>query len=226
MELICQRCGAGLLSDDAAFCSNCGLPQLRISEDAITPADEPAGQERTELRASKPVGNMRADWRYALRCAITVAAPAGILMIFASRSELATLLLFLWIIGAAMLAVVLYHRGRPALPLSFKMGARIGATTGTLMAGILFFIFAVTAFTMRFHEHSSEMDNAYRERIEQVAAQQKLTPELEQLFRSPEGKAGVMVGGCVFYGLILIGMCTITGATGGALLRTERFTSR
>ncbi|MBS1815148.1 MAG: hypothetical protein JSS87_09770 [Acidobacteria bacterium] len=227
MEPICQRCGADLTSSDASFCASCGLPQLRVSEDAIAHADGAAsGVHAANRHAAKAHGVLRADWRFALRCAFGVAAPAGVLLIFSAKSEAATLFLVLWILTSSLLAIVLYHRGRPALPLSFRLGARIGMVTGTVIAAMLFGIFATSAFILRFHSHSPTMDNEYRERIAQVAAQQKLPPEVEAKLASPEVKAGITVTGCVFYGLILIGMSAITGAAGGAMLRTGRFTPR
>lgn len=233
MEITCQRCGVELSSQDAAFCAHCGLPQLRMSEDAIAPSDEGTEQGNASARTAKHPAGIRADWRFALRCAIMVAAPAGVFLIFSSRSEFATLLLRLWILGASTLAVFLYHRGRPALPLSFKMGARIGAATGTVIAAILFAIFSINAFTLRYHEHSAALDNEYRQTIEQVIALMKTSPawersgpDLEKMYFTPEAKAMNIVGGTALQGLIILGMSLITGGVCGMMLRTERFSAR
>ena len=224
MENTCQRCGADLPSSDASFCANCGLPQLRISQDAI--AVEETSPGAAHRHGAKVPGALRADWRFALRCAIGVAFPAGVLLIFSSKSEAISLFLVLWILTSSVLSIVLYHRGRPSLPLSFRLGARIGTVTGTVIAAMLFLILSSSAFIMRFHDNSTKMDAEYQERIAQVATQQKLPAEVEAKLRTPEWKAGITVGGYVFYSLILIGMSAITGAAGGAMLRTGRFTPR
>lgn len=233
MEDTCQRCHADIVPPDAAFCSNCGLPQLRISEDAIASAETAQDNANPAARSATP-GELRADWRFALRCAFFVAIPAAIFFLFGLRFEAAQLLLFLWILCGSLLAVLLYHRGRPALPMTFRIGARIGSTTGALIALFLFIAFSIATFNMRMHNDARVSDTEYRDRIRDFVAQNR--ENLQQLHVDPKGaldlwssaeyRAGATVFSCGIYGLILVGMSAITGALGAAVLRTNRVTQR
>lgn len=232
MEDTCQRCHAEIAPPDAAFCSHCGLPQLRISEDAIAVAD--SADNATAGAASTSAGDIRADWRFAIRCAFFVAIPPAVFFLLGLRFEAAALMLFLWILCASLLTVLLYHRGRPALPMTFRIGARIGSTTGALIALFLFIAFSAATFNMRMRNDARVNDTEYRDRIRDFVAQNRenliqlhADPKgVQDLWSSAEYRAGATVFSCGIYGLILVGMSAITGALGAAILRTNRATQR
>src|ERR1035438_9198185 len=98
MEITCNRCHQAVLAENS-YCPACGLPQLMYG------ADAPLGQAQP-VRWDEPVRDAGSvDWKPALRAALLLAIPAGVLT--SGVSPLGALGL-LWMAIAAAWAVTLY----------------------------------------------------------------------------------------------------------------------
>ena len=124
MNPICHRCGA-TLSASELFCPNCGSPQLKFAQqeegDSGYPSARPAG---------KPGRAQGISWKDAILAALIVAVPAGLL----SAVSVLSWGCCLWVVGGAVLAIVVYHRRAPAFLLETRSGVRIGAVAGLIAA--------------------------------------------------------------------------------------------
>ena len=169
------------------------------------------------------------EWKPALRAAMLLAIPAGLLS--CGLSPVGLLGLF-WMAAAAAWAVTLYVlRQRPAW-ITMGAGARIGLVTGLLAGWLAFFATGATLFTMRVFLHEGgTIDGLWKEMVEQSINQQfqavnadaKAITAVKALLLSPEGRAGSLLAGLVFLEVGLLVFAAAGGAIGARLLaRTRR----
>src|SRR5947209_1772722 len=140
MESTCSRCHQAV-NAESCYCPTCGLPQLVYASDENAPQ---AQQEKWTGTASADSGAVQ--WRPALRAAMLMAVPAGLLS--CGVSPVGTLGLF-WISAAAAWAVMLYVRGQRPGWITTGSGARIGFVTGLIAAWIAFAATGFSLFAMR-----------------------------------------------------------------------------
>jgi hypothetical protein len=213
MELSCNRCHNAILAENS-YCPVCGLPQL-----VYEAADGVQGQPQPEHWDGAVRDADSIDWKPALRAALLLAIPAGILS--SGVSPLGALGI-LWIALAAAWAVVIYLRGKQIPWITVGAGVRIGLITGLLTDWIAFGVSGCALFLERFLLHRSGQIEAewkaYVEASQQLAAQMGITDSVQMqaqkaLMLSPEGHAGFAIFGILFNEVFLL----IFAIAGGAL---------
>ena len=224
MEINCNRCHQPVEAE-SCYCPTCGLPQL------VYTAENGTGQilpERTEtVRDASSL-----DWKAAMRAAILLAIPAGVLS--SGISPVGILGLF-WMLAAAAWAVTLYVRGQRPAWITTGAGARIGLVTGLIAGAVAFGVSGSTLFVQRVVLHQSgTIDNEWKARVEasnqltqQFAAQMGVTDATQlqaqkNLMLSPEGHAGIEAFGMATNSLFLLLFAAAGGAMGARLLARSR----
>jgi hypothetical protein len=173
------------------------------------------------------------EWKPALRAALLLAVPAG--LIFGGTSFLG-LVGLVWIAAAAAWAVTLYVRGQRAAQRPVWMtagaGARIGLVTGLITGWIAFAASGALLYVERFVFHGGkEMDDLVQAQagklLEQVQAL-NASPDTQAaaaFFKSivawlltPEGRAGSTFGGLVIVEFVLVVFAMAGGALGAKLM--------
>ena len=230
MEVTCARCHQVIQADNC-YCPACGLPQL------VYMADAPSGQTLPERwdREGRDAGSV--DWKPALKAAILLAIPAGLLT--SGISPLAILGLF-WMTLASAWAVALYMRSQRPAWITLGAGARIGLVTGLLAGWLAFGVSGSALFVQRFLLHqASQIDEAYKtlvldkfqEKAQQMlagmgpsdAAQvQTQLAQIQAWMQSPEGHAGFWAFGFVLNSLFLLIFAVAGGALGARWLARAR----
>src|ERR1035441_10410972 len=122
MEISCSRCHQTVQAENC-YCPVCGLPQLVYATDG---APGQAQQERWN-EATRDASSV--DWKPALRAALMMAIPAGVL---SSEASQAGHLGLIWMATAAGLAVMLYARGQRPAWITLGAGGR-GTGTGHIL---------------------------------------------------------------------------------------------
>jgi hypothetical protein len=230
MEISCTRCHQPVQAE-AAYCPTCGLPQLVYSADAV-PGQLPPERWNEPLRDAATI-----EWKSALRLALLLAIPAGLLS--STASPLFFLGLF-WMSAASSWAVVLYvRRQRPAW-ITIGAGARIGLVTGLAACWLAFAVAGGSLFIQRYVQHqSTEFDLLYKtslidpsqarmqqtisEMSQQDAAQMQATwTPIFEWMKSPTGHAGILASGMAIYSAILLLFAIAGGALGARLLAPAR----
>jgi hypothetical protein len=220
MGAVCHRCGATLSAPDL-FCPNCGAPQVRF---------EPEDSAAVAYGAPRPVRLSPASsgiaWPVAIRAILLVAIPAGIL------SAIAVLYWgwCMWVVGGAMLVVVLYRRRAPGFLLDTRSGLRIGALYGLIAAYTSVAATAVARIFARFVLHQgASIDDVYSKAIAQAALLVQSNPDAQAEWRlythfllTPEGKAAftLMNSATTAVGIILFS--TLGGALGVRFLKPRK----
>ena len=225
MEVTCTRCHQAIQANNC-YCAVCGLPQLVYPTDA-SPGQTPSAHWDGTARDAGSV-----DWKPALRAALLLAVPAGVLT--SGVSPLGALGL-LWMAIAAVWAVTLYMRSqRPAL-ITLGAGARIGLVTGLLAGWLAFGISGIALFAQRFFLHqSSQIDAEWKTRVlmgQQMAEQltsgmtpadaaqaQAVRAQFQAWMLSPEGHAGMEVFQFATNVVFLLLFAAAGGALGARLL--------
>jgi hypothetical protein len=212
MEITCTRCHQAIESD-SCYCPTCGLPQLVYTADGIP------GQAPPE-RFSEPVRDASTvDWRRALRAAIAVAVPAGLLCSLFSPVSIFGLI---WMSVAAAWAVALYLRSQGPAWITVGAGARIGLVTGLLGGWMAAAASGVTLFVMRFFLHQGKaLDDTWQTIITDQVSRQWTAAGVDAqtiiLYKawllSPEGRAGSMLSAI----LLLVAALVFFAVGGGAL---------
>lgn len=221
MEITCSRCHQTVQPEDC-FCPVCGLPQLVYSGESSGEQTQPdKGGE-----AVRDAGSI--DWKPALRYALLLAVPAGVLAALLSAVSILGLLL-MGVTGA--LVVALYMRNRHPSWITLGAGARIGLVTGLLggwstLAASAFALYAARSW---FHQ-GPMLDDLLRKQIVESAQQllslgidpQKVA-QAQAIFLSPEGRAGGVISNACFLALALLVFAVAGAALSARLLaRTRR----
>jgi hypothetical protein len=212
MEITCTRCHQAVEADNC-YCPTCGLPQLMYSAEAIP------GQVLPERFTEPVMDASTVDWKRAMRVAVALAVPAGVLCSLFSPVSIFGLL---WMSVAAAWAVALYLRSQRPAWITIGAGARIGLVTGLIGSWMAAAASGVTLFVMRFFLHQGKsLDDTWQTIISDQVARQWSTAGVDAqtiiLYKawllSPEGRAGSMLGAI----LLLVAALIFFAVGGGAL---------
>lgn len=231
MENICTRCHKAI-PDESCYCPSCGLPQIVYEGEGNGGPTLPEPWPHTLHDASA------VEWKPAIRAAITLAVPAGLLC--SALSPVGVLSLF-WMGGAAAWAVMLYMRHQRPAWITIGAGARIGLVTGLMAAWLAFAVSGGALFVQRYVLHqSSQIDNEWKSRVNmsQQMAQEwaggvgstdaarneaiALRNQVQAWMMSPWGHAGIEAFGMAVNALFLLFFAAGGGAMGARILARRR----
>lgn len=229
MEITCNRCHQ-TVSAENCYCPACGLPQLHYAADGSVGQAQPEHGNETMRDASAVA------WKPAIRAALMLGIPAGIL-----SSEVAPTGRFslLWMTAAASLAVVFYVRNQKPAWITAGAGARIGLVTGILAGWLAFSISGSALYEQRYFFHqSSQIDAGWKAYVDEYSqASQQMTQSwtsgmsaadtaqlqanqagLHAWMLSPWGHAGFVTFGFIINAVFLILFAVVGGALGARML--------
>jgi hypothetical protein len=212
MNALCHRCGTSLSASDL-FCPSCGAPQVKFDPQ---PESESGYASPSPIRPPLPAQGV--SWKDAVKAALIVAVPGGIL----SAISVLSWGCCLWVVGGAALAIGLYQKWAPGFQLDARSGLRIGALAGLVAAYTSVAATAIWRVFSRFVLHQgADIDRAYEAAMQQVSASAaQSNPEAQaqlktilHLLMSPDGKAGLILWSSVLsaFGIVLF------SALGGVL---------
>lgn len=231
MEITCTRCHQTVNAANC-FCPSCGLPQL------VYTAESSSGQGQADRWTEAVRDASMVDWKPAMRLALLLAIPAGLL-----SSGLSPIGFFghLLMAAAAAWAVVLYVRGQRPGWVTTGAGARIGLVTGVLAAWLAFTVGGGTLFVERILLHNGgQTDDLYNTLFTepmQLAMQQSIAQmqpadagraqmmwaHLQAWMLSPWGRAGIWTLAFCVNSVFLLFFAAGGGALGARLsARTRR----
>jgi hypothetical protein len=211
MEITCSRCHQTVQAENC-YCPFCGLPQF------VYAADSGSGPGQPERWNEVPKDAGSVDWKPALRTALMVAVPTGVLCSMLSPVSIFGLL---WMSGAAAWTVVLYVRSERPAWITIGAGARIGLVTGVLGGWTAAAASGITLFAMRFFFHQGNLfDDFWGNFVNQLTQQwaamgvdaQTIVVD-KSIVLSPEGRAGLVL--CSI--LLLVSALLLFAVAGGAL---------
>lgn len=229
MEILCNRCHQTVEAENC-YCPTCGLPQL------VYATEGPAGPSQPERWNEGVRDAATIDWKPALRAALLMAVPAGILSSAASPMGHLGLI---WMTAAAVWAVVLYLRSQRPAWITLGAGARIGLVTGLMGAWLAFGVSGGALFVDRYFLHqSSQIDAEYssvfiarfHEGTQQslagmgqadAAQAQAIFGTMQAWLMSPEGHAAMWAGSIAISSFFLL-LCSIGGGALGARMLIRR----
>jgi hypothetical protein len=221
MEITCTRCHQTVQPGDC-YCPVCGLPQLVYTGEGAT-GDSPPDKWNEVIRDAGSI-----DWKPALRYAVLLSVPAGVLSALLSSVGILGLLLMA-VTGA--LVVALYMRNRRPSWITLGAGARLGLVTGVLGGWSTVAASGIALYAARTWFHQGTMlDNLLVKQIND-GSQQMLSLGFDAatvattraLMLSPEGRAGGVVTNACFLALAIL-VFAVAGAALSArfLARTRR----
>lgn len=206
------------------------MPQLLYTSEAAE--GQPVAERWQE--AVRDAGSV--DWKPALRLALLLALPAGVL-----SSGISPLGFFglVWMSVAAAWAVLLYIRSQSPAWITAGAGARIGLVTGILAGWFSFGLSGIALFVQRFFLHQAgAMDAEWSSRValgqqmaEQVTAgmnaadaaqAQAARAQFQAWMLSPEGHAGMEAFRMATSSLFLLCFAAAGGALGARLMARSR----
>jgi hypothetical protein len=220
MNLLCHRCGA-TLSASELFCPDCGSPQLKFAQQEEVDGDHVGTRTLGTVARSQGI-----SWKDAILAALLVAVPAGLL----SAVSVLSWGCCLWVVGGAVLAIVVYHRRAPAFLLETRSGIRIGAIAGLIAAYSSVIATAFWRIFARYVLHQGyAIDQFYDSVIQQSTALVQTNPDAEAQWRtyvhflmSPDGRAAYTLMNAATTSLGIILFSAIGGALGVRLLASRK----
>jgi hypothetical protein len=168
------------------------------------------------------------NWKPALRAALMLAVPAGLLCSMLSPVGIFGLL---WMAVAAAWAVVLYVRSQRPAWITVGAGARIGLVTGLLAGWTVAATTGITLLSMRFFFHQGMVfDDLWKDHLIPRMIQQWVSmgvdpqtiASLQTWLLSPEGRAGTMLGAILFLVAVLLLFAVAGGALGARMVARAR----
>jgi ribosomal protein L40E len=191
MMSLCHNC-RNAVPEGAAFCPECGAPQLRVQSPEAREAEAEPGEA-----APRHTGEIA--WPAAVQSAAIYAVPAGLLLSFLA----VPLIDMLWVMLGSVWTLRRYRRRVPRAPkLTPQLGGRIGLVLGLFAAVVSTATDALTFLFERYGlHHASAIDarlgsgvQAGIDRIHatnpQAAAQ---LPGLFQFWLSAEGRGTLLL---------------------------------
>ncbi len=221
MEITCTRCNQTVQAENC-FCPVCGLPQLVYTADAT----QGQGQPDRWNEAVRDAGSV--DWKPALRSALLLAVPAGLVCNMLSPVSIAGLPLMA---ATGAWAVVLYVRGQRPAWITIGAGARIGLVTGLLGGWTAAASTGVTLFALRFWFHAGRFyDDIWQNLVNQQMSQQwtsmgvdaQTVAQMKAWLLPPEGRAGWLLAAILVLTVALLLFAVAGGALGARLLARSR----
>jgi hypothetical protein len=224
MEITCIRCHQSV-PEQSCFCPNCGLPQLVYSNED-TEGGGPAQADRwtDAVRDASHV-----EWKPALRAAMILAIPAGLLS--CGFWPVGLLGLF-WMAAAGAWAVSIYVRREKPVWISMGAGARIGLVTGLLAGWLAFGATSALFYSMRFLMHQGKtfddiwtatVNQSFNQQLQAMSANAQALTSARNLMLSPEGRAGIILTFMVVVEVALLVFAAAGGALGARMMaRTRR----
>jgi zinc-ribbon domain len=220
MSPLCHRCGA-TLSASELFCPNCGSPQLKFAQQEEVESGSVTGRPPGAVARVQGI-----SWKDAILAALLVAVPAGLL----SAVSVLSWGCCLWVVGGAVLAIVVYHRRAPAFLLETRSGVRIGAVAGLIAAYSSVIATAVWRVFARYVLHRGDaIDQFYDSVIQQSTALVQTNPDAQAQWRlyvhflmSPDGRAAYTLMNAATTSVGIILFSAIGGALGVRLLAPRK----
>ena len=222
MEITCHRCHQSV-PEESCYCPTCGLPQLVYSSNTEGAAN---GQPERWTEAVRDASSV--EWKPALRVAALIAIPAGLLS--CGVSPVGILGMF-WMASAAAWAVSSYvKRQRPAW-ITMGAGARIGLVTGLMGVWVAFLATGADLFARRYFFHQGAafdqlweqlINQSINQQMQSVSSDPQALAAVKSLALSPEGRAGLILGGMIFLELALLGFAVAGGAIGARVMARSR----
>ena len=220
MELTCSRCHQAVQPEDC-FCPVCGLPQLVY----VAEGSAAAGHTEPWNEAVRDASSI--NWKPALRLALALAIPAGVLCAVLTRAGLIGLLLMP---GAAAWVVALYMRSQRPAWITIGAGARIGLVTGILGSWTAAFTTGVTLYAMRFWFHQGKVfDDLWQNQINEGSQQlsslgfdPQTIATTKQMMLSPDGRATAVLFNAAFLVITILAFAVAGGALGARFLGRPR----
>jgi RNA polymerase subunit RPABC4/transcription elongation factor Spt4 len=216
MEITCARCHQ-VVEVGTSYCSNCGMPQIVYSTEGV-------GEQSLTERGEVPVRDAASvDWKQAIRVALILAIPAGILSSMLSPVSIFGMLLMG---GTGAWVVAIYLRKERPLWITIGAGARIGLVTGILGAWTAVAATGASLFAMRFFfRQGKTFDSLWQSVVDQQLSQRAATgfdahalEILRSWMLSPAGRAGWVVGTVTLLAAVLVMFAVAGGALGARLL--------
>jgi predicted nucleic acid-binding Zn-ribbon protein len=217
MDPLCHRCGTVLNSADELFCPHCGAPQLRYE-----PSDEPTASSASLKQIASSRGLGAVSWKTAVLSALLVAGviavPVGLL------SSILDLSSSFWVIGGGIATVSLYRRWS-GVPLSNRMGWRVGGLLGLLSAFISTAVYSAKSVIERRLMRSSEVDQQVHSFVQQMASQAThsdpqtaaVMAQFTRFWLSPEGSAAIVLWAAAFSAFFMVLFAAAGGAIGARI---------
>lgn len=221
MGLACYRCGA-TLDSEAAYCHECGAPQVRYSTQASEDASAavPTGP-RSHFEAAERASAVH--WRLATRIALVVATAVGLLSAFLAAGSV------LWVAAGAVAVLGIYRRKRPQALLNSRIGARIGVLVGMIAASVALAGNAVLLVIQRFGLHQGnqidvQLDTIVRQAAEHATSMDPQAPvaTFTSFWLSAEGKSGLILLTMAFLSVLIVLFAVAGGVLGAQLYRSPR----
>ncbi len=220
MEMNCNRCHQTVQAENR-YCPACGMPQL------VYPADSAPGEPNPERWNEAVPDASTIEWKPALRAALILAVPAGMLCSGVSPLGFFGLI---WMAAAAAWAVALYMRSQRPAWITTGAGVRIGLATGILAGWLAFSISGGALFVERYALHrAGQIDSEWKNRVEMsqevtqqwtsgmaqsdAAQAQAARAQIQAFMLSPEGHAGIEAFGFAANAFFLL----LFAAGGGAM---------
>ena len=150
MSSLCHHCRQAV-PQGAAFCPECGAPQLRVQ----APEAQPEGDS---AEATPPRHTGEIVWPAALASAAIYAGPAGLLFVL---TPLPLLFNIVWVAAGSYLTLQRYRRRAPRAPaLTLQLGGRIGLVLGLFVAVVSTAVQALSFLVSRFGLHQGALVDA------------------------------------------------------------------
>jgi len=240
-ERICPRCHTLLLNEDSGtliYCSQCGAPQVMLSEELREKAAEDVSAQAAVQSRSDTSGNFAeanltsldsgdptaVDWTEAVRVAGLGGLIALALGVISIPVEQVGFLSLLWALIAPIVVLGIYCARRKSTRIRPSFGVRLGLVTGLAIATAMSTVGALEFILSRFVFHrGAEIDASLATIFAQIQQAQAANQQpMPFNLASPEFRVGLFLSCIGIFICFYLGYAMLSGAFGGLMRSNKR----
>jgi hypothetical protein len=235
-QRLCPRCRNVVHIEDEStlvFCSTCGAPQVRLSEELRELADrqlsgeaqQGAGEAQASTGHLPPASLADTPWRGAILCAGLAGAIAGVLALLSFAIPPVVLLSVFWFIGAPIVILGIFAARFRQIRITADFGARLGLLCGIAIAIATAALSTLRLLVQRFALHAgpeidSQMSTVFaqiRSNTEAQAGGASGAAPFLDLLNQPEFRVGLILASAALFLGFYLAYSALAGAFAGYL---------
>jgi hypothetical protein len=242
MQHLCPRCRNAIPTEDdgsLSFCTYCGAPQVRLSEELLTAAESAAPADALVAGSAPPPRPEDAErardhihWRGALQCAALSGLIGLLWALLATWKENFSVLALFWALSAPVVTLGIYSARFPASRIRAGFGARLGILAGLAITVAFAAVNIGQTLLQRFVFHNiGTLDAAAAANLVQAKSRMlawagpqppDVTTHMMAMIDRPEFRAGFMLVGFAMLTVLYLLFMGAGGAFAGLMRSRKR----
>jgi hypothetical protein len=228
-QSLCPRCHNVVHIEDESslvFCSTCGAPQVRLSEELRGLAQaQLSGETQSAPTDPLPTPSAANPWHGAIQSAGLAGAIAAALTLLSFALPPVVLISLFWFVGGPVFILLIFAARFRHIRITANFGARLGLLSGLAISIVISSLITIRLLIQRFALHSggeidTQMANAlaqFRTSLIAQAGGTNAADPILHLLDQPEFRVGLLLASAALFFAFYLIYSALAGAFAGYL---------